>query len=308
MATRRPPAPRSRRAAVRKAAGPTRSGETLPAGGFRALAAGCHPHSGLNRRGDPRRSPGILVTLALLLSAGTASAAGKFPKPMSYARPVGTAFVFVQIGDPAEEAKHGTAEQQRKFAELRAKYPAPGVYRAGDAAELVWATPAGEYVPYDLGFVTADGKNLVRVEGDFWQTESFVGGVRPTAAKQQALLDAPALSFFAEGKLTKRYLLSEFIDDTEVLKHTPEHLIWYASAVLNDDAGKFVLFTQSPARFTFDARSGELIERGGVGLANPILKTILVVCGVFTALILLAWGLFVWKRRVPDSVRLARQS
>ncbi len=284
------------------------TGETQPARSPQRSLGAVTPSPGSKQRAYTRRSPGILLALALLLTAGTASAAGKFPKPMSYARPVGTAFVFVQIGDPAEEAKHGTAEQQRKFAELRAKYPAPGVYRAGDAAELVWATPPGEYVPYDLGFVTADGKNLVRVEGDFWQTESFVGGVRPTAAKQQALLDAPALSFFAEGKLTKRYLLSEFIDDTEVLKHTPEHLIWYASAVLNDDAGKFVLFTQSPARFTFDARSGELIEKGGVGLANPILKTILVVCGVFTALILLAWGLFVWKRRVPDGVRLARQS
>ena len=254
----------------------------------------------------PRRAAGLLLALACLMTAGPASAAGKFPKPMSYAKPVGTGFVFVQIGDPAEEAKHGTGDQRRQFAELRAKYATPGLYRVGDAAELVWPMPAGEYAPYDLAFVTADGKNLARVEGEFWQTESFPGGIRPTAAAQQKLLDGPAVSFFTDGKLTKRFQLAELIDDTQVLKHTPEHLIWYASAVLNEDAGKFVLFTQSPARFTFDIRTGELLERSGVGLANPILEKILIVCGVMTAVILLAWGVFVWRRRVPDSVRLGR--
>ena len=248
----------------------------------------------------------FFAPLALLLCTNTASAAGKFPKPMSYARPVGTAFVFVQIGDPAEEAKHGTSEQQRKFTELRAKYAAPGLYRVGDAPELVWGMPATEYVPYDLGFVTADGKNLVRVEGDFWQTESFVGGVRPTAAAMQKLLDAPALSFYDKGQLTKRYVLSEFIDDTDVLKHTPEHLIWYAGAVLNEGSGRFVMNTQSPMRFAFDVRTGELVEKSGVGLANPFLHKILIVCGGMMLAILLGWLAFVWKRRVPDSVRPPR--
>ena len=255
---------------------------------------------------NTRRAAGILLAFAFLLSAGPATAAGKFPKPMSYARPVGDAFVFVQIGDPAEEAKHGTAEQRRKFAELRAKYTAPGLYRAGDAAELVWGLPANEYTPYDLGFVTADGNNLVRVEGDFWQTESFVGGIRPTAAAMQKLLDAPALAFYDKGQLTKRYNLKDFIDDTDVLKHTPEHLIWYAGAVLNENSGRFVMNTQSPMRFAFDARTGELVERSGVGLANPFLQRILIVCGAMMLAILLGWLAFVWKRRVPDAARLAR--
>ena len=248
----------------------------------------------------------LFALLALLFTAGPASAAGKFPKPMSYARPVGEAFVFVQLGDPAEEAKHGTSEQRRKFAELRAKYTAPGLYRVGDAPEFVWGMPAAEYVPYDLGFVTADGNNLVRVEGDFWQTESFVGGIRPTAAAMQKLLDAPALSFYDKGQLTKRYVLSEFIDDTDVLKHTPEHLIWFAGGYLNESNGRFRMDTQSPMRFVFDARTGELVEKSGVGLANPFLHRILLACGAMMLAIFLGWLAFVWKRRVPDGVRLAR--
>ncbi len=256
-----------------------------------------------------RRAPGILLlALAFLVTAGPVSAAGKFPKPMSYAKPVGTGFVLVQLGDPGEEAKHGTADQKRLFAELRAKYAAPGMYRAGDAAELVWPLPVGEYAPYDLTFATADGKNLVRVDGEFWQTESFPGGVRPTEAVQQKQMAGSALSFFAEGKLTRRYVLADFVASAEVLNHTPEHLIWYASAVFNEDAGRFLLFTQEQTRFTFDARTGELLARDGVGLGNPVLQKILLACGVLTALILLGWGLFVWKRRVPDSVRLARKA
>ena len=251
----------------------------------------------------------FLLTFALVaVTAGSASAAGKFPKPMSYAKPVGTGFVLVQLGDPAEEAKHGTADQKRLFAELRAKYAAPGMYRAGDSAELVWPLPVGEYAPYDLTFATADGKNLIRVDGEFWQTESFPGGTRPTEAVQQKQMAGSALSFFADGKLTKRYVLSDFVASAEVLNHTPEHLIWYASAVFNEDAGRFVAFTQEQTRFTFDARTGELLARDGVGLGNPVLQKILLACGVLTALILLGWGLFVWKRRVPDSVRLARKA
>ncbi len=253
----------------------------------------------------PRR---LLLALAFFLTAGPVAAAGKFPKPMSYAKPVGTGFVLVQLGDPAEEAKHGTADQKRLFAELRAKYAAPGMYRAGDAAELVWPLPVGEYAPYDLTFATADGKNLIRVDGEFWQTESFPGGTRPTEAVQQKQMAGSALSFFTDGKLTKRYVLTDFVASAEVLNHTPEHLIWYASAVFNEDAGKFVVFTQEQTRFTFDARTGELLARDGVGLGNPVLQKILLVCGVLTALILLGWGLFVWKRRVPDSVRLARKA
>ncbi len=247
----------------------------------------------------------LLAALACLtFAAPSASAAGKFPQPLSYARPVGGDLVFVQLGDAAEEAKYATASQMDEFAKLRAKYPASGLYAAGDPPTLTWATPPGSYTPYDLGFVTPDGRHLVAVEGDFWQTESFPGGTRPSAEVQAKLLAAPALSFFTDGKLTKQYTLAELVPDAEVLKHTPKHLIWYASAVLLD-SGRFTLFTQDQERFTFDAATGELLSQERVGLANPILRTILLVCGVCTALILAAWLLFVWKRRVPDSVRLA---
>jgi hypothetical protein len=247
----------------------------------------------------------LLAALACLaLAALPAGAAGKFPQPLSYARPVGNGLVFVQLGDPAEEAKHATASQKEEFAQLRAKYPASGLYAAGDPPTLKWATPPSSYTPYDLAFVTSDGRHLVAVEGDFWQTESFPGGIRPSAEVQAKLLAAPALSFLTDGKLVKQYTLAELVPDPEVLKHTPKHLIWYASAVLLD-GGRFTLFTQDQERCTFDAATGELLSRERVGLANPVLRGILVACGVFTALILAGWLLFVWKRRVPDSVRLA---
>ena len=122
---------------------------------------------------------------------------------------------------------------------------------------------------------------------------------------QQRQLAGAALSFLTDGKPVKSYTLREFVGDVEVYKHTPEHLIWYASAVLNAETGKFILYTQEATRFTFDMRTGESLEVSKVGLSNPIVEKILIVMAGMTVLILAGWGLFVMRRRQPDSVRLA---
>ena len=235
-----------------------------------------------------------LVTFA----AGTVWGAGQFPKPLSYAKPVGTDFVFVQLGDAAEEAKHGTASQRTLFLELRAKYAKPGLYRTADGV-LVWDLPAGEYAPIDYVYLTNDGASLVRIDGDFWQTESFPGGTRPSESKQQTQLAGNAVSFFRNGKLLRVYRLHELIRQTETLKHTPEHLIWYAGGSLNENTGRFLLDTQESRRLTFDYATGVILEERAVGLANPVLNAILIAAGAMSLLILGFWIRFVYRNRVP---------
>jgi len=231
--------------------------------------------------------------------AGTAFGAGVFPKPLSYDKPVGTEFVFVQLGNAAEEVKHGTSTQRKRFTELRAKYAKPGLYRVADAS-LVWELPAGDFTPIDLAFLTTDGRTLIRIEGDFWQTESFPGGYRPSEDKQKAQLEGPAVTFFRDGQVMKQYRLNELILQTETLKHTPEHLIWYASASLNAESGRFLMYTQESRCITFDFNGGTILEVRGVGLANSVLQTILLITGAMTLLILAGWGWFVYRHRVPD--------
>lgn len=242
----------------------------------------------------------VILGIAASLLGGSAYAAGKFPMPLSYAKPVGNAFVFVQLGDAVEEAKHGTASQRMQFSELRAKYAKPGLYRAADAT-LVWEAAADKFTPLDLTFLSDDGKILIRIEGDFWRTESFPGGIRPNEAKQKDQLNGTAVSFFRDGVLVKRYRLDELILQTETLKHTPEHLIWYAGAVLNQTTGRFLMDTQESRRIAFDPYTGDILEIREVGLANPILRTILYGAGAMTALILAGWAWFAYRHRVPDA-------
>lgn len=254
------------------------------------------------------------VALLLLAAAQFAPAQDKekletlkrLPEPTSYAKPVpGGRFVLVQLGKPEVEAQIGRPADQKRFAELRAKYPRPGLWTAAEPPELVWPLPEGEYAPYDHTFPTADGDYLVRVEGDFWRTEAYPGGPRPSAAEQAAQLDAPAVSFFERGKLLKQYRVRDLVTSADNLQHTPQHMLWYASATLHPESGKFILFTQESVKVTFDYRTGEELERVQSGLGNPLMQTLLGVFGTMTVVILAAWGAFVYFRRVPDSVRLA---
>ncbi len=248
-----------------------------------------------------RYNPGMKPAaplLALLLLAVPARAGFPIPEPTSFALPVpGGKFVFVQLGDPATEAKAPKPERQA-FLDLRAKYPANGLYTAGDDAKLVWGLPDATYCAYDHCFAAPDGVHLVRIDGDFWKTESYTGGrLRPSAADEAAQLDGPGVSFFANGKLLKSHRVRDLIRDPDALPATPAHLLWYASGRLQVDTMRFNLFTQESIRHTFDATTGELVATQAVGLDNPLLPKILLVIGAMTAVIFAGWLAFLWTRQ-----------
>jgi hypothetical protein len=240
-----------------------------------------------------RWSISLLVSLGLSASA---FGAGVMPVPLSFVKPIGNQFVFVQLGDKAAEAKVSNGEKLPAFQKLRQCHPVPGLYTAGDDPKLVWEQPAG-YVPYDHCFVTEDGKNLVLIEGDFWKSESFSGGRRPAADVIDQQFRGPAISFHCEGKLLKRYTVRELATTPDQFQHTPDHILWYASGVLMDEKKEFVLFTQESTKFRFAVSSGEIVEKSYVGLKNPMVEKILIVLAGLTAIILAAWGLFVYRSR-----------
>jgi hypothetical protein len=241
---------------------------------------------------------GFLLLCLFWLSMPELLAAGKFPLPLSYAKPVGQEFVFVQLGDPAAEAKVATPGQLEQFQQLRATYPQPGLYRVADRS-LVWPAMPTLYTPYDYAMLTDDGRYLVRVEGEFWRTESFPGGQRPSAEKQQQQLDSVALSFWEQGELRKSYQLKELVQQVEVLKHSPEHLIWFASGTLISASGKVLIHTQEARRFTFQVQDGTLLEVRDVGLGNPRLTMFLWIAGAMSLVIFTGWLIFAIRNWIP---------
>lgn len=234
-----------------------------------------------------------IITLVVLLGAGSVNAK-EFPRPFSYAEKAGEQYIFVMLGPLMidEEAAPGDA---KLLAELRAKYPASGLYPAA-GGPAVWTTDA-PYAPSANAFASADGVHLALIEGDWWKTKEYVVPKRLPDEKAEAQLHGPAVSFYANGQLLKRYTVDQIITDPSRLEHTPEHVLWAAGAALNDDTMHFVVMTQDAQRLTFDAKTGELLSRDPAGFGNPMASRIIAVCMGLSLSVLAVWAWFVFLRR-----------
>ncbi len=232
------------------------------------------------------RFPAALVLLAL---ASTGLAA-PLPEPVSYAKPTpGDRFVLVAFGSPEAEAK--LKGETKRYAEgVRAKYPVSGMYRG---ERLVY--PLDGYAPDDNVYLTGDGRYVIRIEGDWWKTKAYTGGVRLPAEVEQKQLDALAISFFEDGKLLKSHPLKSLITHPVLLSHSPEHILWVGGAVLREDEGQFVLFTQDTNKLTFDFRTGEILGTEKTGYGSRFGQTVILVTLGLTLLLLLGWAFYAFR-------------
>jgi hypothetical protein len=238
------------------------------------------------------------LTVAFVVRRPGGSANQSIPEPVSYAKPTADGkHVLAAHGDPAAEEKLKDAAMRSYAAEVRAKYPLPGLYRL-NPSELVYRLDG--YSPDDQVYLTADGQHVVRIEGDWWKTKAYPAGKRLPAEAEQAQLDAAAVRCFTDGKLTHEYRLRELVTDPDKLPHSPDHILWPAGAVLNADAGKFHLFTQDSNRITIDVATGEIVERTKTGIGNPLARWLLTVTiGLTVALAgVLTWFTFFKRRAV----------
>ena len=227
------------------------------------------------------------VALALF-TFGAAAAAAPLPEPLSYAKPTpGDRFVLAVFGSLEAETKLKDGDNKRHAAGVRAKYSVPGMYR-GD--QLVY--PLDGYAPDDNVYLTGDGRYVIRIEGDWWKTKAYTGGTRLPPEVEQKQLDAPAISFFEDGKLLKSHPLKSLITDPLMLQHSPEHIVWPSGAVLQEEQGKFLLDTQDTNRITFDYRTGEATATEKLGYGNRFGQTLILATLGLTLLLLLAWALY----------------
>jgi hypothetical protein len=240
---------------------------------------------------------GLILTLAALPAAASQ---GIILYPLSYSKPIpGGQYLFVMLGDASAEQKERDDASREKFRELRTKYPRTGLYRV-DTGEPVWVLEDDAFAPAPCVFLTSDGVHLVRIDGDWWTTDAFVGGPRPSADVQRQQLDAPGVTFFVRGKVLRRHAVRDLVVHPDDLPHTPQHLLWYANGTLNENTSRFLMNTQDSHRQVFDYRTGELLEVKPAGLGNPLFRTILIICGVGSALILATWAWLVFFRRRPQ--------
>lgn len=239
-----------------------------------------------------------IFPLVVLFAAASPAVARPLPAPLTYAKPT-PAGVLVQLGDPAEEAKITDPDVVAAFRSVRDKYAKSGLYRP--SGELAWELDAA-YAPIDNAFPAADGVHLARLEGDWWIEREYPSDrTRLPADEEARQLAAPAVALYANGKLLRKYATSEVVTNPADLRHSPRYVLWAAGAVLNEDAGKFVVMTQDATRVAFDLKTGAVLTRDRVGLNNPLLPKLLLVSGVLAAAILAAVAWFAFGRKAAPA-------
>lgn len=270
-------------------------------------------------------SIGFLVVAWVVKRPGGADAPS-LPEPVSYAKPSadGTR-VFVAHGSLEYEAKLKDASTREFATNVRSKYPHPGIYTGGEqqparlapadnprplaavvgvaATTPASAWPWDRYTPDENVFLTADGGTVVRIDGDWWKTKAYPAGKRLPPDVEAEQLNAPAVTFlFADGRPPRTYRLNELVDNPAELTHSPEHVLWPAGAALDPRTNQFHLFTQDSNRCTFDATTGELVSKEKNGWGNPMAKTVLVVIGGLTLVVMAVLGWFMFKTKPRATV------
>ncbi len=243
----------------------------------------------------------VFVALAVYMRRPGGEANAPSVEAISYAKPTpnGQA-VLVAFGSLEAETKLKDAKTKAYAEGLRTKYAKPGLYLNNDAATPLYELKG--YSPDEQLFLNDDGSCVIRIEGEWWKTKAYPAGKRLSAEVEAAQLDAVAVRCFRNGLVTHEYTLRELVTNPAELPNSPEHILWPAGAVLNQQTNQFHLFTQDSNKITFDIRSGEIVTRGKNGLGNPIAQATLFITIGLT--LLLAGGIFLWawkSRRLKGS-------
>ena len=184
----------------------------------------------------------------------------RFAYPHGYTRPSENGqYTFVMLA-PAGADLSKLPDYRKQTEELAKQYPSSGLYKTGETTP-VW-TYSGSYV-YEANPAN-DGVHLAVLEGESWFTSQFVSAQRLPAEVETAQLDAPAVSFYANGKHLKSHTLRSFTDPAK-LRHSPQQVQWRAGEGLVEKAGRFVVFTQDGRKVTFDLQTGDLVSNEPAG-------------------------------------------
>jgi hypothetical protein len=225
-----------------------------------------------------------IAALALLLGGSLVRADKPLP-PSSWTVPSpGGKYVFVMIagGSVESDAAGWVAPKAQEIRRIRATYPRSGLYRKGSTQPL-WTV---DWYAYAHGvFVASDGVHLIR--RNHWASST----------------DQTAVSFFANGRLTRSYRIKELVDFPFLLLHFVSHFEWDSAEQFDDNALTYTVRTKDGNRFVIDVQTGEVVSsfRAGRWLAGLILTGIALVWMVYRRARRTA------QRRRAEALEAARQ-
>jgi len=234
----------------------------------------------------------FLLTAALVHAFSALPLSNEKPLviPYGYTKPTADgAHVFVMLAAPGwlDKLPEKYRSESRRLADT---YRRSGLYPK-DGTTPLWTVDWYAFRVYPL----SDGVHLVRMYSESTQTAHYISSRLPKAEEERQLA-ALAVGFYANGQLLREYRVHDLVTDPADLKHSVKHVLWIAGEALDRTGTKFVLNTQDQNQIVFDARTGEILSRGKVGLGSPRMPYI--VAGTAGLTILMAIGLYWFVRRV----------
>jgi hypothetical protein len=215
-----------------------------------------------------------------LLATPVTLVADIVPLPKSYQKIApGGKFVFVMITPYQAEIGFWNEHNADIIRELRRRYSRSGMYRI-DGAEPLW-TVDGFGSEVDL---TADGVHLIRPGPWAW-----------LRADRTPVLEAAAVSFYANGECIRTYSVADLVDNTDRLAYSSSHYQWQREGRLSGDF-EYTIVTVDGNRFVFDVRTGEIISQERPGRKFKWMGRIPVGCILSGVCI---WCFWRWRRKRP---------
>ncbi len=103
-----------------------------------------------------------------------------------------------------------------------------------------------------------------------WTIDWYAKGVQPLSdgihlvrpGQWAGSYTSEAVAFFANGKLTRSYAVSELVANPEDMPHTVSHFTWRAYEKLNDREKRYTIVTKEKKHYIFDVATGEIIFSG----------------------------------------------
>jgi hypothetical protein len=160
-------------------------------------------------------------------------------------------------------------ETRAGIRDIRRVYSKSGLYRNDGSPEPLWTV---DWYAHSVE-VASDGVSLIR-HGP-WASST----------------DQEALSFFANGKLLRTYLINELVDFPTMLPHSVSHFSWSNEMRLDDSTLEYTVVTQDGNRFVFDGQTGNVISETRPG------RRIAWGAAIIAAVLLSAVVWFVLRRR-----------
>lgn len=176
-------------------------------------------------------------------------------------------FVMIAPGTVEDDTRRWNEETAAGIRQIRRTYTRSGLYRDDGTTVPLWTV---DWYAHGVE-VASDGVHLIR-HGP-WASST----------------DDEAISFFANGKLLRTYLIRELVDNPVMLKRTVSHFFWREEARFDDARLEYALTTKDGNRFVFDVHTGKIVS------ASRPARTAFVVAAVALGVAVL--GVLAWLVR-----------